>query len=324
MGIVTAPPAIPHHTAEADRADHAPLSFGQKARYMGEYALFRALVAIFRLMPLDTSASVSAFLWRLIAPRTHRHKRALENLAVAFPEKTDDERAAIALAMWSNLGRVFAEGMQLDRLIADRSRLVVRHPEMFARYAQKYGPSVGVTLHIGNWELSSYPQSLYGMEPGAIYRLIKNPYVDDFIRRQRAPLYPAGLFAKGRAHGSNAEGQKTARLITDFVRQGGRLGIVADLYDKSGVPVPFFGQPAKSTPMPALIARRVGARLWAARSIRMGNTSRFEIEVKELKVPRTKNQGQDVREMTADIHAQFEAWVREHPDQFMWINRRWG
>ena len=84
----------------------------------------------------------------------------------------------------------------------------------------------------------------------------------------------------------------------DFVRRGGRLGLVCDLYDKHGMPVPFFGKLAPSVVIPAMIARRVGARIWMARCLRIGNQSRFTIELKELKVPRTANQADDVKWIT--------------------------
>ena len=120
------------------------------------------------------------------------------------------------------------------------------------------------------------------------------------------------------------EGQKTARIITDYVRKGGRLGIISDLYDHYGIAVPFFGEPAKSTPMPAMIARRVGSRLWMVRIIRLGRASRFELHVKELKVPHTRNQIEDIQKVTAAIQKQFEDWIREYPEQFVWSNRRWA
>jgi KDO2-lipid IV(A) lauroyltransferase len=110
----------------------------------------------------------------------------------------------------------------------------------------------------------------------------------------------------------------------DFVRKGGRLGLVCDLYDRTGLPVPFFGRPARSVAIPAMIARRVGARIWMSRCLRIGNKSRFQIELKELKVPRTGNQGDDVKSITAAMQSQFEVWIREAPEQWMWNNRRWS
>jgi KDO2-lipid IV(A) lauroyltransferase len=75
----------------------------------------------------------------------------------------------------------------------------------------------------------------------------------------------------------------------DFVRRGGRLGLVCDLYDRTGMPVPFIGRDAKTQAIGAMIARRVGARIWLSRCKRIRTQSRFEIELKELRVPRTAN-----------------------------------
>jgi KDO2-lipid IV(A) lauroyltransferase len=73
-----------------------------------------------------------------------------------------------------------------------------------------------------------------------------------------------------------------------------------------------------------MIARRVGARIWLSRCLRQGKSSRFSIELKELKVPRTANQADDVKWVTAAMQQQFEEWIREAPEQWMWSNRRWS
>jgi KDO2-lipid IV(A) lauroyltransferase len=293
-------------------------------RYRLEYAGLRLLIALIRVMPLDLAVAVSARLWRRIAPWQRRHKRALDNLAIAFPDKSPREREAIALAMWENLGRVMAETMQIDRLIQDPNRIEIVNKQVFLRYKDKLGPAIGVSLHMGNWEVAIWPLTVAGANPAAVYRTVKNPYVDRYLRNQRRDLYPGGLLGKGIVDGSREEGQKTARLIMDFVRNGGRLGLVCDLYDKQGLAVPFFGKPARSVVIPAMIARRVGARIWMARCLRIGSRSRFKIEIKELKVPRTANASDDVTWTTVEMQKQFEAWIREAPEQWMWSNRRWA
>lgn len=293
-------------------------------RHRLEYAALRLLVGIIRLMPLDTAGDISAWAWRTIAPRNRRHKRALANLEIAFPEKSPAEREAIALAMWSNLGRVMAETMQIDRLLKEPGRIEIASAKVFNRYKDKLGPAIGVSLHMGNWELAIWPLTIAGANPAAVYRTVKNPYVDAFLRRQRADLYPGGLLGKGKVDGSTEEGQRTARQIMDLVRRGGRIGLVCDLYDKQGLPVPFFGKPARSVIIPAMIARRFGARIWLARCLRVGDKCRFQIEIKELKVPRTANQGDDIKWITARIQAELESWIREAPEQWMWSNRRWS
>ena len=59
------------------------------------------------------------------------------------------------------------------------------------------------------------------------------------------------------------------------------------------------------------------------RSTSIGKESRFKIAFKELKVPRTDKPDEDIRAMTAAVQKEFEAWIREHPEQWMWSNKRW-
>src|SRR6185503_7802507 len=290
-----------------------------------EYVVLRAVAGAVRLVPLDAATHLSAWCWRRLAPLINpkRHNRALDNLRIAFPEKSEEERKAIALKHWENLGRVMAETMRIDQLIADPSRLTIKNPEVFSRYSSKLGPIVGASLHMGNWELAIWPLTVAGADPACVYRTVNNPYVDRYVRYQRRDLYPGGLFGRGKVEGDHGESQKTARLIMDYVRRGGRLGVVCDLYDRTGLPVPFFGKDARTVTIPAMIARRTGARIWMSRCVRVGNDSRFEIELKELRVPRTANHSDDVKWATAAMTRQFEEWVREMPEQWMWSNRRW-
>lgn len=279
-----------------------------------------------RIVPLDVATHFSAWCWRRLAPiiNPKRHNRALDNLRIAFPEKTESERKKIALAHWENLGRVMAETMRVDQIIADPSRLKIQNPKVFERYASKLGPIVGASLHVGNWELAIWPLTIAGANPACVYRSVNNPYIDNYLRYQRRDLYPGGMFGRGKVEGEHDESQKTARVIMDFVRRGGRLGVVCDLYDRSGLPVPFFGKDARTVAIPAMIARRTGARIWMSRCMRVGRDSRFEIELKELRIPRTANHSEDVKWATAEMTRQFEEWVREMPEQWMWSNRRWS
>jgi Kdo2-lipid IVA lauroyltransferase/acyltransferase len=304
----------------------APLSPLRRFQFRLEYAFLRIVVGLVRAVPLDAASAISGRTWRFLAPKLSpkRHARALDNLAIAFPDLSPAERQRLALAHWHNLGRVMAETMQLDRILRDPSRIEIADLSMFARYRGKLGPVVGVSLHMGNWELAIWPLTLAGAEPAAVYRSVNNPYVDQYLRDQRRDLYPGGLLGRGKVEGDHGEGQKTARFIMDYVRRGGRLGLISDLFDRTGVPVPFFGRDARTVAMPAMIARRVGARIWMARCLRIDDQVRFRIEMVELRVPRTANQGEDIKWATADMQRQFETWVREAPEQWMWSNRRWS
>lgn len=292
-------------------------------RYLLEYVVLRLIIAMVRALPLDTGREWSAKGWRLFAPYGRRHARALDNLAIAFPEKTRAERQAIAIAMWENLGRVMAETMQLDRILKEPERIEIENPELLGRYAGKMGAAITCSMHMGNWELAMWPLTAVGAKPAAVYRLVDNPYVDLYLRSQRKDLYPGGLFARGKAHGLKP-GHDTARMIGSYVREGGRLGFLSDLYDRKGVGVPFFGKEARSTVAPVMLARRLGSRLWVGRCVRVGKESRFRVRVREVKVPWTDDPNADSKAALAEMQAQFEAWIRETPEQWMWSNRRWS
>jgi KDO2-lipid IV(A) lauroyltransferase len=292
-------------------------------RHLVEYALLRVVIGLVRLLPLDMARELMAKAWRLLAPYGRRHARALENLAIAFPEKTPQEREAIAMQMWSNLGRVMAETMLLDRILKEPQRIEIENPVLINRYAGKIGSAIVCSLHMGNWELAMWPLTSIGAKPAAVYRLVDNPYIDLYLRSQRTELYPGGLFARGKMNGVKL-GHDTARMIASYVREGGRLGFLADRYEAKGVKVPFFGQPAGSNVVPVMLARRAGARLWAGRCIRVGDDSRFRITMREIKVPWTDDSAADIKAALTDLQAQFEDWIRDHPEQWMWSNRRWS
>lgn len=290
-----------------------------------EYAALRGIIALMRLMPLRVSVHWTATLWRILAPRLNRKRQriALENLRTAFPDKCEQERLAICMAHWENLGRVVAEMMQIDRLLSDPSRIEIPDQHLLLRYRDKLGPVIGVSLHLGNWELAIWPLVVAGANPAALYRAVGNPYIDRYLLAKRRALCPAGLIGRRRPDASPLEDLQTAHRLMDYVRSGGRVGIVCDQYYKRGVPVPFFGRTTLAPPIAAMAARRIGARVWIARCLRIGAESRFRIEIKELRVPRTSNQADDVRCVLSAIHGQFESWIREAPSQWLWSHRIW-
>lgn len=303
-----------------------PISRLRDLQFRLEYVALRVVVAMTHALPLEAAASASAWAWRRLAPLINpkRHARALANLEIAFPEKGLDERKAIANAHWENLGRVMVETMRLDEILNEKDRIELTNPNVFMRYRDKLGPIVGISLHMGNWELAVWPLTIAGANPAAVYRSVNNPYVDRYLREQRRELYPGGLLGRGGVEGEHGESQRTARVILDYVRRGGRLGMVCDLYDRTGIPVPFFGRDALTQAIGVIIARRVGARIWLARCVRKEKSSRFWIELKELRIPRTADQTADIRWSMNEMQRIFEEWVRDHPEQWMWSNRRWS
>lgn len=278
-----------------------------------EYVGLRLIGFALRLLPVPAASAFMGWCWRVIAPRLHRHPRALAHLAVAFPELSDEARERIALDMWENLGRVFGESFMIDRIMANGLVDYRTGPIADAIKARQQGV-VFVSLHAGNFELAVTPSQVAGIAAAGIYQKVKNPLIDRYLVDLRRERFPRGLFEKG---------AQIARRVMRIVRDGGAVGIMADLRDRRGVSVPFFGRPAPSTPFPALICRTCDAALVAVRVIRLPK-ARFVIEAEPIEVPRTADREADVEEATRRVQALFEVWIREHPAQWMWAHRRWG
>lgn len=279
-----------------------------------EYGFFRLLVLLVRLMPLDAASAIMGKAWRAIAPLTPRHKRVLEHLAAAFPDKDAAWHRRVAAGMWDNLGRVTAEALSLDKILADPARVDCAAWSIVDKMDKDGIGGVLVSLHAGNWELCLWPAVQGGLNPASAYQRVKNPLVDAWVRRTRAPVYPGGLHAKS---------GRTSRLLYDWVAKGGHLGLLTDHREtRAGIEVPFFGKPSMVTPFPAALACKLGVPLVAGRVIRLGGV-RFRVDAEEVPVTCSGDYKADVEATTRAIHAVFERWIREYPGQWMWTHRRW-
>jgi KDO2-lipid IV(A) lauroyltransferase len=283
----------------------------KRLRQRGEYAAFRIVAFIFTALTLETASTFSAWGWRTIAPLLPRHKRALANLQLAFPEKTADERERIARAMWSSLGSTFGEFFHMDQILAEK-RIAMEPAAFFDDLAK--GPSFVVCgLHFGNWEITSQVGLRIGLPISGTYKAAENPLVDAWVTARRAKMYPGGLFDKSPA---------TARKMLRIAREGGYPAFLGDLRERAGVPTIFFGSKAMSNPFPALVARSLDRPIYAACIRRLPGTL-FEARLERIDPPRTSDRAADVQAMTQALQSVFEAFIRETPEQWMWAHRRW-
>ena len=287
------------------------MSFPTDLRYRLEYAGFRLIQAGVSARPLEAASRETGIAWRMIAPRLHRHRRALDNLALAFPDMPLKERERLANDMWENLGRTFAEGFFLKQIMAEGR--VTFEPMEQLREIARGGPCIVCGLHLGNWELVAYAGKLMGAPFTGVYQRLSNPYVDAATLKLRQPIYEGGLVPKTAT---------AARTLLKKAKDGGYPAFLADLRDDRGALVPFFGAPARSTVFPALLARTTGLPLYAGAAFRRPDV-RFVIKGERIPVPETNDREADAIVATAALHKQFEAFIREAPEQWMWAHRKW-
>jgi KDO2-lipid IV(A) lauroyltransferase len=288
------------------------MNFVKRLRHAIEFIVFLAIAGVARALPLEVASRWSGAGWRLVAPRLRRHKRALNNLALAFPEKSPAEIERIALGMWDNLGRTFAEFFHLDEIV-NSDRVQLERPDLYEAVRGRAGGMVACGLHMANWEITSQAAIRIGKIPAGVYQKITNPLVDRYVNAVRAPFYPGGLMEKS---------SRTARTLLRYAREGGCVAFLADQREGRGVDAVFFGRPAPSATFPALVARTVDAPLYVCRAKRLDGV-RFSLRFEEVAVPRTADRDADVAAATRAMQAAFERMIREAPEQWMWAHRRW-
>lgn len=282
--------------------------------------LARGAFALARLAGRDRTAAFGAWLTRTVGPRLKPHRTMMDNLAAAFPEKPQAELDAIARQAWENLGRTGAEYPFLKTLVdyrygADnsRSRVEVQGIEHFAALRDDGRPGIIFTGHLGNWELPAIVAERHGLEVTAVYRAPEGPvsrHLVEEIRRE----------TMGRTEASRPG---VAFVLSRALEEGRHLGALIDQHNSTGVTCPFFGRPAVTNPLLAKLARRFDCPVHGCRVVRLPG-GRFRIELTPpLDLPRdATGRVEEVGAMRM-MTAQIEAWVREHPEQWLWMHRRW-
>ncbi len=284
-------------------------------RHGAEAALFFFFMALFGLLGLDRASALGGWIGRTLGPRLRSDRTARANLAAAFPEKSETERDAIRMAMWDNLGRVVAEYPHLGKFSphGDDPRITVEYRTELTPERAKGVKLIVLSGHFANWEMLPIVAQQLGYDGASVVRPPNNPLVARYIERQRGLAGPKTQIAKHSA----------VRRMLGILKDGKALFMLVDQKTDEGLAVPFFGRSAMTTPAPAALALKLGARLLLASNRRTGG-ARFAITAwPELEFAPGGDEAADIQALTERITARIEDMVREHPSQWLWIHRRW-
>lgn len=282
----------------------------KRLRYLLEAIPVYAAYGLLRMLPLDTAACVGAWIGREVGYRLPVNQVARTNLARALPEIGESAREDILHAMWARLGRTVAEFCHLDDPTL-RGRIPLRTPEMLVKLKESGRPLLFLSGHLGNWELAPLAAAMHGLPVMLIYRRTNNPYVNHLVVRVRAG-HLRGAFGKGRGG---------IRHLIRSLKEGQPVALMVDQKENGGQPVPFFHAPAMTTPLPVQLARKTGAKLVMVR-VCEGEEGRYVIDLLPLEVASGMTDSDNLA-ILERINGQFEAWIREAPQDWFWVHRRW-
>lgn len=295
--------------------EHIDASLRKKLIWRVEACGYDLVSSLLRLLSIDAASAFGGWLFQTFGPLTRVNRTVDLNLRLAFPDADPVERTRISRAQWENVGRYFIELMMMDRLTTSSGRVEVIGHERLQSIAERGPPVVFVSGHLANGEIMSSAILAAGIDCVITFRAFNNPYFNEAMIRSRR-RYGVRLFAPKGADG--------IREMLTALAHGRSVALMNDQKNNRGVAAPFFGHLAHTAAGPTKLALGAGAVLQPI-SVQRLNGARFRVIVHEpITLERTGKRQADVEAGVRQINAFVEARVRERPEEWFWVHRRWA
>ncbi len=293
-----------------------------KLQIWAEYSVASLLLGFLGVLPrwaaLFISIGVARLGYRLLGGLRRAGMRSLE---IAYPDMTADERRQLLRGTFESLGRVLGDVSQFPKYSKEKMASMVDFT--FDEYTQRLYDQIkhekrGVLIttgHLGNWELLVQTFAVWHEPMSYLARPIDNPLIEDLTVAMRT------RFGNTPLNKTNS-----ARTAIRLLREGAIVGVLADVnaHPKEGVFVPFFDISACTTAGPATLAIRTNSMLFPIFCVYDRKAGKYKIVHGQAVEPaNTGDREADIAATTAAYTAEIEKIIRQHPDQWLWIHKRW-
>lgn len=282
------------------------------------YVAVRLLICLAQAIRMETGQRVAATLaWLFADVLRIRDEVVQENLRHAFPEMSQAQRQRLIRAMWQHLFLLVLEVAHAPRKIHETNwRRFVRLRDIAPLVEKLLGtrPTLIVTAHYGNFEVGGYMLGVLGFPTYAIARPLDNPYLNRFLNRFRGAT---GQYIIPKNGGYDQ--------VLAVMAHSGILSLLADQYaGRKGCWVKFFDRPASAHKAIALLALENNAPVMVVYSRRLSRPMQFELCCTAMVDPNEPDfELRSISGLTQWYTAHIEDFVRQCPDQYWWIHRRW-
>lgn len=274
-------------------------------RYLLESALLHVAFFFFSLMPASAASDVGGWLGRVIGPRLAASRKAARNLERAHPALPENHERIVA-DMWENLGRTIAEYPHIKTIAGAAYTEIIGIEHL--KGAE--GGSLMFGGHLANWELGGPAFFVqHGIAAHPVYRAPNNPHVAALLDRCRMIAPVIQTIPKSRSG---------TRLLVDLVKAGLHVGILIDQKYNEGLPVPFFGRLAMTSPAVFQLAQKFSRPLIPVQVERVKGC-RFRITI----YPPLAIENKNALSVMTQANSLIEGWIRKNPGQWLWLHRRW-
>ncbi len=284
------------------------------------YLALRGFSFFVNLLPERSALGFGRLLGRTAYYLDREHRTvSLQNLDLAFGhEKTKEDLRRIAKKTFQHLGMTAVEFLRIPQMDLEtlRERMTIEGLENVGELLDNKNKGFFVMLsHFGNWELMGWLAKLTGYSISVIARPVKkNSKVNEMVSRIREST---GLEV--------ISTEKASRKVLQALSQKRLVGILIDQRAKrsEGVFVDFFGKKAPTTPALAVLAMRTGAPVVPIFMIRDGFYKHRVLVQRPLALIRSGDIKKDVEMNTQLMNHTLESMIRQYPDQWFWVHRRW-
>jgi len=281
-----------------------------------EYGLFLFIGALVRLVPKSMLHDLGIRIGRLIFPFLKSRQRvAVHNLRNAFPDLPLQECERLAARSFETVSAAFIELMAYPSLDADdiRRMIVLENPEVLVDLRRRNVGAVLVTAHFGSWELAAQAITLAAeRKPHVIAKKQSNALVDRVVTGYR------------RKFGAVIVPMQAVREVLKVLQEGGLVVMAADqAASKESYPVEFFGRLVPTFGGPAVFALRTNSAIVVGLAVAQPDGT-YRMRLEEVPADDLKEYSEaNVHELTRRHVRLTEALIREHPEQWMWMHKRW-
>jgi KDO2-lipid IV(A) lauroyltransferase len=279
-----------------------------------EAAAFRFVFWLMRKLSVEHALRLSAWAFGLLGRFSDKAAKARENLAIAFPEQSQEWREQTTRQIFRHLGYSAAELLKLEQIWEQREQRIefVLEPEA-QKHMESKRATVFITAHVGAWQVAALVTRKFGFTINAIYAPESNPLIQDLMLGLRRSfgeqLIPADA---------------GPRPLLKALSGGESIIMAMDTRPDTGKLLPFFGVDALTNTSAAGLALRTGAAVVVSRAERLPG-GRYRITVYDplaSPIPEAPIKEQAVA-ITEIVHRYFEDWIREYPEQWVCLKRRW-
>jgi len=285
----------------------------KRAAWWLEAAFIRGVIGLLRALSPERATALAMGVTRVLGPLLPMWDKVARNLAIAFPALPAGERARLRRRIFAHLGAAIAELAQSERIWAERERRLEFCADPSIRGLQEGGrPMVLVTAHVGAWQLSNLVGAHFGLPITSLYASESNPLIAAQVLQLRERLKVRWIPSTG-----------GIRSLIMELRAGHSVGLACDTRLDQGEAVPYFGHAAMTNTVPARLALKQDCELVPVRVERLGG-ARYRVTMGAPVRPRDAGAAQAAQalDMSAQLNALFESWIRETPGEWMCLARR--